>query len=280
MTSASWVRVAGALWASTHPGPTLVVTVLSLTLGLAAGLEPWRLLLLVVAVLAGQVSVGISNDAIDVARDRAVGRTDKPLARGDATVGVAWAAAIGALAVALVLSVLLGPGMLAAHALALASAWAYNAGLKATAFSVVPFAVSFGLLPSLATLSAREPALAPAWATAAGAVLGAAVHLLNVLPDLDDDARTGIRGLPHRLGARASGALAVAAVIAVAMVVLVGAGAAGALAWVFFAAVVGVAAVALGLALARPRSRWLFRLGMLAALLLAAHLVLTSSPLA
>jgi 4-hydroxybenzoate polyprenyltransferase len=27
-------------------------------------------------------------------------------------------------------------------------------------------------------------------------------HLLNALPDLADDAQTGVRGLPHRLGAR------------------------------------------------------------------------------
>lgn len=275
----TWARVAGALWASTHPGPTLVVTALSFTLGIAVGLEPWRLAVLALAVFAGQVSVGISNDAIDVARDRAVGRTDKPLARGDASVRSAWVAAGAAVVVALLLSALLGVGMLLAHALALASAWAYNAGLKATVWSVVPFLVSFGLLPSLATLSAPSPAMAPLWASAAGAALGAAVHLTNVLPDLADDARTGIRGLPHRLGARVSAVVAVAAIMTGAVAVLVGPGASAptAVAWVFFVAVAAVAAAALVLALVRPPSRALFRLAMLAALLLATQLVLTSA---
>ena len=42
----------GALWGATHPGPTLVVTVLSLALGIAAGVEPGRLALLVVAAVS------------------------------------------------------------------------------------------------------------------------------------------------------------------------------------------------------------------------------------
>lgn len=199
---------ARALWGASHPGPSVVVTVLAVALGLAAGLPPWRLALLATAVLAGQLSVGISNDAIDARRDRAVGRADKPIARGDVSVRVAWGAAVAMVALALVLSLLTGLWMAVAHAIALASAWAYNAGLKNTALSIVPFVVSFGLFPSLATLAAAEPAPAAPWATVAGAALGAAVHLTNVLPDLDDDARTGVRGLPHRLGERRSRLLA------------------------------------------------------------------------
>ena len=41
-----------------------------------------RGLLVTAAVLAGQLSIGWSNDLIDARRDRAVGRTDKPLAVG------------------------------------------------------------------------------------------------------------------------------------------------------------------------------------------------------
>jgi 4-hydroxybenzoate polyprenyltransferase len=273
-------RAVRALWLSTHPGPTLVVTTLSLTLGLAAGLEPWRLALLVVAVFAGQVSVGISNDAIDVSRDRSVGRTDKPIARGDVSVRTAWLTAIGALVTALALSAVLGWGMLLAHLVALASAWSYNAGLKATPLSIVPFVISFGLLPSLATLSAEAATVAPLWASVAGAMLGAAVHLTNVLPDLDDDARTGVRGLPHRLGAKAASVLAAAAVTGGAASVLLGpAEVISVVGWIFFAVVSALAVVTAVLALRGTASRILFRLVMLAALLLAAQLVVTSAGL-
>jgi 4-hydroxybenzoate polyprenyltransferase len=279
------VRTVRALWGSSHPGPTLVVTALALALGIATGLEFWRIALLTVAVFAGQLSVGISNDAFDAARDREVGRTDKPLARGDVAVGIAWAAALGLLALALVLSVPLGWRMLAAHALALGSAWAYNAGLKSTPWSIVPFLVSFGIFPSLATLSAPDPAFAAGWAWIAGAALGAAVHLTNVLPDLDDDARTGVRGLPHRLGPRASAVTAALAVVGGAIAVLLGAAggdlaAVSAVSWVFFVAVVAVAVVTAWRAIARPPTRALFRLVMLAALLLAVQLVASGSALA
>lgn len=278
------MRSIRALWGSTHPGPTLVVTALALTLGIAVGLEPWRIALLALAVFCGQLSIGISNDALDAERDRAVGRTDKPIARGDVPVRMAWVAASVTLLLALVLSAPLGWRMLAAHALFLGSAWAYNAGLKSTPFSVVPFIVSFGLFPSLATLSAPEPTFAPGWAWVAGAALGTAVHLTNVLPDLDDDARTGVRGLPHRLGARASAVVAALGVLAGAVAALLGAaggdlGDVGPVSWVFFAAVAVVAVVTVVRALVRPPSRVLFRLVMLAALLLAAQLVASGSAL-
>ncbi|MEV8267774.1 UbiA family prenyltransferase [Microbacterium sp. NPDC076911] len=274
-----------ALWGSTHPGPTLVVTALAVALGIASGLDPWRVWVLAAAVFAGQVSVGISNDALDVVRDRIVSRPDKPIARGDISERGAWAAAFIALGVALLLSALLGVGMLAAHALALASAWAYNAGMKATRASILPFLVSFGLLPSLATLSAVSPSFAPAWATFAGAALGAAVHLTNVLPDLDDDERTGVRGLPHQLGSRLSTVLAVVAVIAGAIAVLIGPAhsdlaAVPTVSWLLFTAAVSVAIITLLQAFRRTPSRTLFRLVMLASLLLATQLIASGAALA
>lgn len=279
------MRAVRALWGSSHPGPTLVVTALALALGVATGLEAWRLGLLTASVFLGQLSVGISNDVLDVARDRAVGRTDKPLARGDIAVGTAWGAALGLLAGALVLSAPLGWRMLAAHAVTLGSAWAYNAGLKSTPWSIVPFLVSFGIFPSLATLAAEPPAFAVGWAWIAGAALGAAVHLTNVLPDLDDDARTGVRGLPHRMGPRVSAAVAAVGIVAGAVAVLIGAAggewdAVTPLSWAFFGVVVVLAVATAWRAISRPPTRALFRLVMVAALLLAVQLVASGGALA
>ena len=274
MDAAAKPPLVRALWGATHPGPTLVVTVLSLALGLAAGVEPGRLALLVVAVFAGQVSVGLSNDAIDGARDAAVGRSDKPIAGGAITPERALGVAVASALLAVLLSVPLGPGLVAAHAVALASAWAYNAGLKSTPVSIVPFVLSFGLFPSFATLSLASPALAAPWASLAGAALGAAVHLTNVVRDLDEDRRTGVRGLPHRLGARVSVVLAAVGVVAGAVAVLIGTDAT-VLGAIFFTAVVAVAATAVVLVLVRAPGRAVFQLTMLAALLLAAQLVVT-----
>ncbi|WP_394278547.1 UbiA family prenyltransferase [Microbacterium sp.] len=272
------MRTLRALWGATHPGPAMVVTVLSLALGLAAGLEPWRFVVLVAAVFFGQLSVGLSNDALDLLRDAAVGRADKPLVRGDTRRRTVWVAAAVCVVAALALSALLGGWMLLAHGIALISAWSYNAVLKATPLSIVPFLVSFGLFPSLPTLSAADPSIAATWATVAGAALGAAVHLTNVLPDLDDDRRTGVHGLPHRLGAPLSVGIAVAGIVAAAVAVLIGGGARP-VGWAFFCAVVLVAALIVSRMLRRGVDRGGFRLVMLAALVLAAQLVVTSAGL-
>ena len=57
------------------------------------------------------------------------------------------------------------------------------------------------------------------WLPVTGALLGVGAHLLNVLPDLDDDHRTGVRGLPHRIADRAGAPM----VARLAVVVLVAA---------------------------------------------------------
>jgi len=277
--------VATVLWGASPPGPTVVVTLLAFALGVAAGVAALHLTLLTVAVFFGQLSVGISNDVIDVGRDRSVGRTDKPLVSGRVTPGQAWAAAYGCLVIAVVLSAWIGLGMLAAHALFLASAWAYNAGMKSTPISIIPFIVGFGAFPSLAPLSAEPPAPAAPWAWIAGGALGAAIHLVNVLPDLDNDASTGVRGFPHIVGARASTLLAIGG-LAVGMVATLSGPVHGdlaavtPLAWVFFGAALALAGGTVVVAFARPRARVLFPLVMAAALLLAVQLVATGGALA
>ncbi|MGN7801051.1 UbiA family prenyltransferase [Leifsonia sp. 22587] len=208
-----------SLLLASHPGPTVVVTVIATGLGLGLGYPPLRLAVLALAVLLGQLSIGWCNDWLDAARDRAVARTDKPAARGDVSVATVRASAFVALVGGILVTLPLGAGALVAHVIAIASGWAYNLGLKATAWSWLPFAVAFGVLPAIATLGQATPALPQWWVFVAGALLGVAAHVTNVLPDLDDDARTGIRGLPHRLGARVSGLLAFAA-LAVATVLI------------------------------------------------------------
>lgn len=278
------VGLLSGLWRSSHPGPTLVVTILAAGLGIASGLSPERVGLLAAAVFAGQLSVGISNDALDADRDRAVGREDKPIARGDLSVRSAWIGAAVMLVAALALSAPLGAGLLVAHAAFLASAWGYNLGLKATWLSILPYIFSFGLFPSLATLADVEPQLAAWWAWLAGAALGAALHLTNVLPDLDDDARTGIRGLPHRIGGRISASLAAAAVLIGGLAVTLGPSR-GILeevpmvAWTFFGVVVIVSVVTMRMVRDGRSGRVLFRLVMLAALVLAAQLVASGGSL-
>ena len=201
-----------ALLAATHPGPALAVTVVAGLLAAAEQAPPDRVALVAAAVLAGQLSIGWSNDLLDLARDRQVGRLDKPLATGavDArSVRVACAVAV-LLVVPLSLACGVAAGLV--HLGCVACGWAYNLGLKATAWSWLPYALAFGGLPVFVSLAAGvEPAW---WAAAAGALLGVGAHLVNTLPDLADDRATGVLGLPHRIGAGPTRVLAVAVLLA------------------------------------------------------------------
>jgi 4-hydroxybenzoate polyprenyltransferase len=261
-------RTLVALAGSTHPGPALLVTCVSALFALGLGVDGWRLVVVVLAVLLNQLSIGLSNDWIDAARDRAVGRRDKPVARGDVSVPTVRAWAVGTLSASLALSFALGAGAGIGLTLLAAGGWAYNLGLKRTLASAVPYLVGFGALPVGLGLAAAEPVWVSPWVPVATGLLGAAAHFANVLPDLDDDAATGVRGLPHAMGRRMSG-LAAFALLAAAAAVLAFAPA-GDAPWPFvvgFALTVAIALVGAVLALTRPPTRLLMRLVMLAALL-------------
>jgi 4-hydroxybenzoate polyprenyltransferase len=205
---------------ATHAGPAVAVTTVATLLAAAAGVSAGRVVLVCAAVLAGQASIGWSNDWLDADRDRAVARPDKPVVQGAVAPALLRTAALVAASVAVVLSLALGlvPGVLLL--VLVASGWAYNAGLKRTAASVLPYLTGFGALPAGVVAAAPGTPAAPWWLIAAGAALGGAAHLANVAPDLEDDLATGVRGLPHRLGARTS-AVVSALVLGGASLVLV-----------------------------------------------------------
>jgi 4-hydroxybenzoate polyprenyltransferase len=233
----------GLLRAS-HPGPTVAVTALTALLALAVGHELRTGLVVTGAVAAGQLTIGWSNDLIDAGRDQQVGRADKPVARGE----VSEALVRGAIAVAagccLVLSLASGLASAAVHLLlVVGSGWAYNVGLKRVVWSWVPYAIAFGALPAVITLALPDPQWPPVWMMAAGALLGVGAHLLNALPDLAEDAQTGVQGLPHRLGRRTLRWLA-PLVLTVASAVAASRSGTGAWVWAAFGLCVVLAAIA------------------------------------
>ncbi|MFF3403722.1 UbiA family prenyltransferase [Streptomyces sp. NPDC002659] len=247
---APWpLRRAAGLALSCHPGPVVAVTVLATGLAVSARLGGARCALIGAAVLAGQLSVGWCNDAFDARRDAAVGRRGKPVADGCVGSGAVWAAAFAALLLCVPLSLACGLAAGTVHLAAVAAAWAYNVKLKATALSWVPYAVGFGSLPAFVTLSTPGRPWPAWWAVTAGALLGVAAHLGDVLPDIPDDLRTGVRGLPHRLGVNGTRLLLpVPLVAATAVLVLGPAGPPGAwgAATLFAAVPTAVAGLALG----------------------------------
>lgn len=254
------------------------MTFVGVVLAAGAGLGKGHVALLGAAVLTGQLSIGWSNDWIDAARDRAAGRTDKPVASGTVPERAVAVAALAALVATVVLSSLLG--LLAAVALLIgvAAAWAYNIRLKATVWSGATYLVAFAALPVAPYVALPGHPWPPWWLPVVSALLGFGAHFANVLPDLRTDAETGVRGLPHRLGPR-TGVIVMAVALAAASVLL---GVAPATTTAAFALTVSASGIVLAAATAvaavrAPHSPVAFRLTIAIAVLDVALLLVTTT---
>ena len=239
-----------------HLQPTVAVVAVTTALAALAGRGPAGCVAVAVAVLAGQLSTGWSNDWFDAGRDRAVGRTDKPIVAGDVSVGTVRAAACTALVAAVPLSLLSGWRAAAVHLVAIGSAWAYNLGLKATVVSPLPYAISFGLLPAFVTLGLpAHPWPRPA-VMVATALLGVGAHFVNTLADREDDARSGVAGLPQRMSERGALVTGVVLLASCAVAIRLLGGSAPVAATVLLVVTLGAAALVVGTARTRPRAAW------------------------
>ncbi|MFB7936982.1 UbiA family prenyltransferase [Streptomyces sp. NPDC056049] len=265
---------------SCHLEPALAVSVFATVLAVAGGRGATGAAAVALAVLAGQLSVGWCNDAVDGRRDLVAGRRDKPVAAGELPAGTVAVAAGVALGLCVPLSLLSGAVAGSVHLMGVLAAWAYNLGLKRTALSPLPYAVGFGSLPAFVTLGLPSQPWPAWWAVTAGALLGVGAHVVNVLPDIEDDLATGVRGLPQRLGSAACRWTAPSVMLAAVAVVVAGPpGAAGASGWILTAAAGAIAL--LGMALpSSAAGRRPFRAAIAVAGIAVTQLVLSGSDMA
>ena len=102
--------------------------------------------------------------------------------------------------------------------LGIACGVAYNFYFKFSWLSPLPYAIAFAALPSSIAIS--KDITPPLWMWLGGALFGMAAHFINVLKDMKADQKSGIRGLPQRLGSRNSIIVAIA-LIALGVAVLI-----------------------------------------------------------
>lgn len=274
------MRTVVALVRCSHPLPCAAITAFCVAVALSAGAGP-RAALVGAVVLSGQTSIGWSNDVVDLARDRAAARADKPLATGHVARRVVGVAAGAALLLSLALGFVLGVAAGVVNAVALAAGWAYNLWLKPTVLSPVPYVVHFGLVPAWLVAASLPMATTPRpRVAAAAALLGVAAHFTNTLPDTAADRATGVRGLPQRVGPAVSAAVSSGLLLGAGalLVGVPGNGLATAL------SVAGVAAAALYAVLVngpRPvRDRRIFHVALVVVALLVASFVASGQHLA
>ena len=248
-----------ALIRTSHLGPSLAITGMTTLLVARAAPHGIGPVAVPFGVLAGELSIGWSNDVFDAGRDEAAGRTDKPIAAGQISSRAVAVAAGTALLVSVLLCFTVSVTTGVVNLVMMAAGWAYNAGLKSTLASGALYAVGFGLIPEFAASTLPGSPSARPWALAVAALLGLGAHFANVLPDLAGDRAAGVRGLPQRVAEAGGPAL----VRAVALVLLLGASAMIALApgggqrWAALAGFAAAAALAVAGARAGGRGPFL-----------------------
>lgn len=190
----------------------------------ARGVPPLeRFLPLLIVETGMQFSISASNDYFDRTID--AGRADKPVAAGHISPRVAQVLGVSFGALALLLAASFGGLFLLFTAVGLGGGLLYDAGLKYTVFSWLPFSLAFPTLPLWAWAGALPGGTFPQqlyWVVPVGGVLVLGLHLADTIPDLAGDTLAGVRGLAHRLGLRRSlllcwGAFGAAALLTVVL---------------------------------------------------------------
>ena len=182
---------------------------LALILVRQAGQElDWSVALIVLSVAGSQVATGAFNDWADRERD-AGQRPEKPIPAGQLTAATALAIGTVGLVVQLLASAVLGPLPLLLGALAVGSALVYDLALSRTPLSVLPYILSFGVLPAWIASGIDVPIERVTGAMLLVAPFAAAAHLANAVRDFPLDAAAASRNLAQVLGLRVSRVLAV-----------------------------------------------------------------------
>jgi len=200
-----------------HFGPTVIVTITTFLLAILqySIIDALRVAL---AIFAGQLVVGWSNDFIDAPLDIAAQRTKKPIVSKELKPEQLKKSIVFALIAALLFSLFspLGITGTLVHFLGILSATFYNLKLKPTILSPLPYIVSFGALPWAIYLPAgNQP---PLWLFIDFMIIAVAFHFFNVLKDFQWDINQGILGLPQRLGKNASLFISILLVISALLV--------------------------------------------------------------
>jgi len=184
---------------ASHFGPTLLVT--TITFILATKLW-WEGPAFVIAfgIFLGQLIVGWTNDLYDFRDDLKHNRLNKPLVSAALKPAELKRAIFIVLPIAIIVNIggPLGFKAGAISILGIGLGVSYNFYLKPTAFSPIPYALAFALLPAALVISTdRTP---PLWMYWAGGLLGMSAHFANVLKDFNEDKVSGITSLPISLG--------------------------------------------------------------------------------
>lgn len=155
------------------------------------------------AVLVTQLSIALHNGWCDRHAD-AMAKPWRLIPRGVLDPALVLFGAIALLILGLTLAWLIAPAVAQLVAAGTACGWAYNAWLKRTPFSWLPFALALPTLALCSLLVADRLDGFPYGLYLIGAPLVLAIHLGDSIPDIEGDRTAGSHGLAVALGRRRS----------------------------------------------------------------------------
>jgi len=202
-----------------HFGPTVMVTTITFLLALSQ-FSPIDAIRVAIAIFAGQLVIGWSNDLVDAPLDIAAQRTKKPIVSKEIDPDQLRKSIVFTLFVALLLSLISPLGSIGTliHFLGILSATLYNLKLKSTILSPLPYMISFGALPWAIYLpTGNQP---PLWLFIDFMLISVAFHFFNVLKDFQWDINQGVLGLPQRISKKASLVISISLVGSAVMVLI------------------------------------------------------------
>jgi 4-hydroxybenzoate polyprenyltransferase len=181
-----------------------------------------RFVLLLLGMFGGQLAVGALNEWCDREMD-AVAKPWKPIPAGDVSPRAALGITGFGLLLMLVAGGLLGGWEVLVLTVANGCGLVYDLGVKRTPWSGLPYLVALPLVPIWAWLvmDRFQPRLL--WLYPIGALLILAIHLAQVIPDIEGDRGLGERGLAVVLGERWARVLLWVAAFASTAIVAIGA---------------------------------------------------------
>jgi 4-hydroxybenzoate polyprenyltransferase len=192
---------------SAHPKQAVFLAAVLGVLAAVDGRPEREYLSTAAAVLAVQLSLGLSNDLSDQHHDYRAQTVGKPIASGvlPASRASYWMMVLILLAVPL--SVLNGNAAGVALLVTLPVGWVHNRWLHRTGFSWLGWTVTAALLPAFLAYGGGPgdgtQGYAPTYAvTGAAAAVGFCLHFVTTLGDLVDDNKSGARNLPLRVALR------------------------------------------------------------------------------
>lgn len=165
----------------------------------ARSVLPASTALFLISILLTQVAIAFHNNWCDRDLD-AVTKPWRLIPRGALAPRTAHRIAWLLFAAGVAVSLPLGPFAVIAIMLGTACGFGYDAGLKRTVWSFVPYTVALPTLPVAAFIAAGRTDALLAVAYLVGAPLVIAIHLADALPDVARDRAFGLTTLAVRLG--------------------------------------------------------------------------------